>query len=298
MKKNLLAILVGAILGTSINAVSQNITAGGISGFPSTGSGSVVRATSPQITTPTFLTGASISATGYLGFITRSEIQSNANGNLLLTNSTNNDFALLQFGGLTASYPALKRSATGLIVRLANDSADAPLTASTMTAAELYGGSVAGSHIKAYNSGSGAGMIEGKFGASTRGSIHIGTGSGNDMIITAGSAGSGKIILSPSIGQFHITGAAAPTITACGTSPSITGSNSSFKVTVGTASPTSCQLTFASAAWSVAPNCIAQSNTDNNLLITETTTAVTVSRSAAAAFTDSSVIRVHCIAGT
>lgn len=46
-------------------------------------------------------------------------------------NNAGSDFGRLQFGGTSASFPALKRNATGLDVRLADDSAAAPLTALT-----------------------------------------------------------------------------------------------------------------------------------------------------------------------
>jgi len=46
------------------------------------------------------------------------------NGNLQISNFAGNDFGVLQFGGTTSSFPALKRSTTGLIARLADDSAD------------------------------------------------------------------------------------------------------------------------------------------------------------------------------
>jgi len=51
------------------------------------------------------------------------------NGIFQLTNNEENDFSRIQFGGSTSSFPALKRSANGLVVRLADDSANAPLTA-------------------------------------------------------------------------------------------------------------------------------------------------------------------------
>jgi hypothetical protein len=44
------------------------------------------------------------------------------------------DFKRLQLGGTTASFPAIKRNATAINIRLADDSADAPLTASNITA--------------------------------------------------------------------------------------------------------------------------------------------------------------------
>lgn len=54
-----------------------------------------------------------------------------ADGVLELTNAAVTDFGRIQFGGTTSSFPALKRSGTTLAVRLADDSADAPITAST-----------------------------------------------------------------------------------------------------------------------------------------------------------------------
>jgi hypothetical protein len=56
----------------------------------------------------------------------------------LLRNSAGTDFGLLQFGGTTTSFPAIKRSGTGLAVRLADDSADAPLAASAITATSAF----------------------------------------------------------------------------------------------------------------------------------------------------------------
>lgn len=66
---------------------------------------------------------------GAFYWATRSIIQSPADGQVALFNNAATDFSLLQFGGLTAGFPALKRSATELHVRLANDSAFAPLRA-------------------------------------------------------------------------------------------------------------------------------------------------------------------------
>jgi hypothetical protein len=57
----------------------------------------------------------------------RSRIFSDANGNLRLNNSALNDFGLLQFGGLTNAFPAIKRVSTGLQVRLSDDSNFAPV---------------------------------------------------------------------------------------------------------------------------------------------------------------------------
>jgi len=52
---------------------------------------------------------------------------------LLLTNNSASDFSMVQFGGTTNAFPALKRSGAGLAVRLANDSGNADLTAGGAT---------------------------------------------------------------------------------------------------------------------------------------------------------------------
>jgi hypothetical protein len=68
----------------------------------------------------------------------RSQIYSPANGNIHLTNSSQNDFGRLQFGGTTSSFPALKRSTTFLQARLADDSGDAGFSAANVQAATAY----------------------------------------------------------------------------------------------------------------------------------------------------------------
>jgi hypothetical protein len=68
----------------------------------------------------------------------RSQIYSPANGNIHLTNSSQNDFGRLQFGGTTSSFPALKRSTTFLQARLADDSAFAGFASANVQAATAY----------------------------------------------------------------------------------------------------------------------------------------------------------------
>lgn len=60
-------------------------------------------------------------------------MRSPSDGVLKISNQAESDFSRLQFGGTTSSFPALKRSTTSLQVRLADDSADAPITASNST---------------------------------------------------------------------------------------------------------------------------------------------------------------------
>ena len=66
---------------------------------------------------------------GTIAFGTRTMLTSPANGNLLLQNAAGTDYGLLQFGGTTSSFPALKRNAANLLVRLADDSAYTNITA-------------------------------------------------------------------------------------------------------------------------------------------------------------------------
>mgnify|MGYP001566741902 CR=1 FL=1 len=86
-------------------------------------------------------TAIELSATAYIYFNARSQLKSSANGDFLLQNASASDFGSIKLGGLTSSFPALKRSTTTIQVRLADDSADAGLTAlsiSTSTAATFH----------------------------------------------------------------------------------------------------------------------------------------------------------------
>lgn len=62
--------------------------------------------------------GANIFWTG------RSVLSSPSNGVITIWNNATTDFNRLQFGGTTSAFPSLKRSGTGIIVRLADDSLD------------------------------------------------------------------------------------------------------------------------------------------------------------------------------
>lgn len=79
------------------------------------------------------LAGGSIAAAGNgnIGFSARAFIDSPGSGILTLNDPSFTNFNRLQFGGQSSSYPSLKRNSTAINVRLADDSADAPITAST-----------------------------------------------------------------------------------------------------------------------------------------------------------------------
>ena len=91
----------------------------------------------------------------------------------------------------------------------------------------------------------------------------------------------------------HLMGVGtAPTVGgSCGTSPTIAGKDSFFKITTGTGSPTSCTVTFG-RAYSTAPVCVANAATTTTaLLMTTTTTTAVVS---SAALTAGEVLHVTC----
>jgi hypothetical protein len=69
------------------------------------------------------------STNGVFEIDARSKIGSTADGNIKLGNQAYTDFGLLQFGGTTSSFPALKRSGTVLQHRTASDSAYAEVDA-------------------------------------------------------------------------------------------------------------------------------------------------------------------------
>jgi len=58
---------------------------------------------------------------GFLAITSRLAITSSTNGVAMLSNSEQTDFSMLQFGGTTSSFPALKRSGVQLQVRSADD---------------------------------------------------------------------------------------------------------------------------------------------------------------------------------
>ena len=68
----------------------------------------------------------------------------------------------------------------------------------------------------------------------------------------------------------------APTMTSCGTSPSVVGTDNASKITVGSGSVTTCVVTFATA-WTNSPACVAQNETtEQSFNVVGTTTGVRV----------------------
>lgn len=78
-----------------------------------------------------------VGATSQMQWNGRSNMFSPADGVIVLQNNASTDFGRLQFGGTTSSFPALKRSTTTLAVRLADDSADADLSAARLISTNI-----------------------------------------------------------------------------------------------------------------------------------------------------------------
>lgn len=79
----------------------------------------------------------------------------------------------------------------------------------------------------------------------------------------------------------------APTLSSCGTAPTIVGTDSSGRITIGTGTPAACTLTFA-RAFASAPNCYfndettaGKTNAGTTYTVVPTTTAVVVTFQAA-----------------
>jgi hypothetical protein len=82
-------------------------------------------------------------ATSNLRFTASTKMAAPSDGVLNLTDSAGTNFNRLQFGGTTSSFPALKRSSTTLIVRLADDTANAALESASLKTDAPTGGTAA-----------------------------------------------------------------------------------------------------------------------------------------------------------
>jgi hypothetical protein len=90
---------------------------------------------SGNLTAGALLSQASVvaGATGTYSWTSRTVLASLSDGTLRLTNAAGTSFTCAQLGGTSASFPAACRSGTTFQIRLADNSADAPLTAAAIT---------------------------------------------------------------------------------------------------------------------------------------------------------------------
>lgn len=91
-------------------------------------------------------------------------------------------------------------------------------------------------------------------------------------------------------------GGSDPAVSLCGTSPSVVGSDSAGRITVGTGgSATSCTLTFAKT-WANAPICMFRNEvTGESLIGAPSTTSVALTRIGGGAYGASDTIAYHCL---
>ncbi len=127
--------------------------------------------------------GITTAATTALEFSTRSRLRSPANSQFTLLNAGETDFSLLQFGGTTSSFPAIKRNGTAFNFRLADDSADAAITAGNITTSAALLGSA--------QALSGAGAVN----VTTTLTEYTSTGAAQALTLANGTAGQFKQIV-------------------------------------------------------------------------------------------------------
>lgn len=87
--------------------------------------------------TGTSLFGGNISASAAgvnIGWLSSTQINAPSDGVLTIGNNAGTSFSRLQFGGTTASFPAIKRNSASLDIRLADDSGYADFNASNIAA--------------------------------------------------------------------------------------------------------------------------------------------------------------------
>jgi hypothetical protein len=198
--------LAGPALGTPASGVATNLTlipAGNLTGSIADAR---LSANVPLLTTGGALTvagglncGASssmatikVSAGASIYWNGKSEIRSLTDGNFTFTNDAETAFSLLQLGGTTSSFPAIKRSGTTVAFRLADDSADAPITAGNGTLSgtlSVTGASTLGGLVKintAYTNYNGQlAIVDPTAVGSSNSSVAAITGSGNDFSVGA-----------------------------------------------------------------------------------------------------------------
>lgn len=95
---------------------------------------------SATITASTF-TGTSVSASSYIivddggffGTTARGKLSWDSDGVMTLYNNAQTSFSRIELGGTSSSFPAIKRSGAGILIRLADDSADANVGLGTLT---------------------------------------------------------------------------------------------------------------------------------------------------------------------
>jgi hypothetical protein len=217
--------------------------------------------------------------TGQYIFDTSTRLMAPSDGLLRLSNSAQTDFSRLQLGGTTALFPAIKRNLTALNFRLADDSADAPITAGNTTVNNLtINGTCTGCP------GGGAGTVT-SVGITTGGSDLAITGSpvttsGNiNVNVSTGTSGASIPRLNGAntwtntqtfTGPILFSGVAPSMIAGC-TGGTISGVDVAAHV-APTNSWSSCTIRFNGTAFTNPPICVATPDTSGQSISMQGTT--------------------------
>lgn len=149
----------GTALGINLDAASGNFldchVAGGNSNFSVSQGGTITNqgglSAQGSITSAVSVACAN---TSFLTWTARSKMFSPSDGVIELTNQAATSFTRLQFGGTTASFASIKLNGTALNFRLADDSADSAITASTVGASAAINSTIAQTTLSGTTAGS------------------------------------------------------------------------------------------------------------------------------------------------
>lgn len=175
--------VLGAATGTSI-ALSGCVI--GASVLCATGTSAFATVTASGVITGSSNIFAGASST--VGFTGRSTASSAADGNIALKNNAGTSFGLLQFGGTSSSFSALKLNGTGLQVRLADDSGYSTLGLSGL----LVNGSSSGAISILPQAAAGTYNFNLPITAGTAGQL-LASGGGSGSPMTWATAGTGTV---------------------------------------------------------------------------------------------------------
>jgi hypothetical protein len=145
--------------------------------------GGATRFSVSNVGTVTAAGNLAVGATNSISFTGLSQFTAPSDGVIRLANNAGSDFNRLQFGGTTASFPSIKRSATALQFKLADDSGNAPI----VTGAADINGPI----TTAYDTRNGAGAVS----ITTLTTELVSTGVAQAITLANGSSGQIKTII-------------------------------------------------------------------------------------------------------
>lgn len=120
-----------------------------------------------------------------------------------------------------------------------------------------------------------------------------GTGNSGSFFFQSG-ASSGGTRGTFNVNAHIVTAGSSPSLSSCGTSPTISGNDNAGKVTIGTGGvTTTCVLTF-NQTWTTAPSCFANNET-SIVLVQAVSTTTTVTLNVTLPFGASDVVSYNCV---